>query len=88
MSNQSIAGRLNPPKAVDIIKHLLRSVDFGVGYYVYNDRIVGGRSIKVLGWRKTHYEQTIQVLAKEGFFAKLIPLGYGDYRIHVMDKTS
>ena len=74
-----------------IVRHLRDPIYFGVGSTVYNDKIDGGRSIKVVGWEKHHYDQAVQVLLKEGFFARVVvatQIGIHKWhRIHVMDPT-
>lgn len=44
----------------------------GQGRKMFNDRIQGGRSIKVWGWKLEHYELAIQAMNKQGISAKLI----------------
>lgn len=44
----------------------------GKGSCLFNDRIQGGRSIKVWGWEREHYELAIQAMAKQGISAKLV----------------
>lgn len=44
----------------------------GKGTFVFNDRIRGGRSIKVWGWKKDHYDVAIEAMTKQGIKAKLV----------------
>lgn len=44
----------------------------GKGTYLFNDRIQGGRSIKVWGWEREHYELAMQAMALQGIKAKLV----------------
>lgn len=44
----------------------------GQGRKLFNDRIRGGRSIKVWGWQREHYELAIRAMAKQGIAAKLV----------------
>jgi hypothetical protein len=44
----------------------------GDGTFLFNDRIKGGRSIKVWGWNKSHYEVAIHALKKQGITARLV----------------
>lgn len=44
----------------------------GKGTTLFNDRIQGGRSLKVWGWTTDHYEVAIQALAKQGIEARLV----------------
>ena len=44
----------------------------GKGTTLFNDRINGGRSIKVWGWTRGHYEVAIEALAKQGITARLV----------------
>lgn len=76
---------INPTQ---VIRHLRDPIYFGIGGVVYSDKIVGGRSIKVEGWEKHHYDQAVKVLLKEGFFARVVlvknHIGLNkQYRIHV-----
>jgi len=65
----------------------------GKGTFLFNDRIRGGRSIKVWGWKKDHYDVAIEAMAKQGITAKLVKTqesgnpwrGGGCLRIHTQE---
>lgn len=65
----------------------------GKGTSLFNDKIRGGRSIKVWGWKQEHYEVAIQAMKKQGIEAQLVttPLVNkkwnvgGDLRIHTVE---
>ena len=44
----------------------------GAGTVLFNDKILGGRSIKVWGWEREHYDLAIQAMSKQGISAKLV----------------
>lgn len=60
----------------------------GKGTTLFNDRIKGGRSLKVWGWTKDHYKVAIQALAEQGIEARLINKKWhvgGSLRIHTKE---
>jgi hypothetical protein len=44
----------------------------GKGTFLFNDKIRGGRSIKVRGWKQEHYEVAVAALKKQGIDAALV----------------
>ena len=66
----------------------------GAGTCLFNDRIKGGRSIKVWGWQRRHYELAMQAMSKQGISAKLVKTSVfknltwqpgGNLRIHTKE---
>ena len=65
----------------------------GKGTFLFNDKIRGGRSIKVWGWKKEHYEVAMEAMAKQGIASKLVKTpdstspwrGGGTLRIHTQE---
>jgi hypothetical protein len=56
--------------SVKIVRAL--AIVTGKGTDVFNDRIQGGRSIKVWGWPRAHYELAVEAMAKQGIKARLV----------------
>jgi len=81
-------------KSTRIIRALITVT--GKGTTLFSDRIKGGRSIKVWGWTKDHYEVAIQALAKQGISARLVntPMvdrawtSGGELRIHTTETAA
>lgn len=44
----------------------------GKGTFVFNDAIVGGRSIKVWGWSQDLYQVALEAMHKQGIQARLV----------------
>lgn len=44
----------------------------GCGSHVFNDAIVGGRSIKVWGWTRDIYLVAIEAMQRQGIAARLV----------------
>ena len=57
-------------KSAKIVRALMTIT--GKGTFLFNDRIRGGRSIKVWGWKEQHYDVAMQALAKQGIGSKLV----------------
>lgn len=57
-------------KSAKIVRAL--AVVTGRGWAVFNDAIVGGRSIKVKGWDRDVYETAIAALDRQGIKARLV----------------
>lgn len=53
------------------------------GFFMYNDKILGGRSIKVWGFELPDYQAALDALAKHGYRSKLVQTAYGVTRLHV-----
>ena len=54
----------------------------GKGTSLFNDKIQGGRSLKVWGWKHDHYEVAMEAMIKQGISCKLVttPGGNGAWR--------
>ncbi len=57
-------------KSAQIVRGLVAVT--GKGRYVFNDKIQGGRSIKVWGWSRDIYDVAIAALRKQGIPAQLV----------------
>jgi len=44
----------------------------GKGTHLFNDKTKDGRSIKVKGWKRDHYEVAMEALIKQGIPCKLV----------------
>lgn len=53
------------------------------GIFMFNDRILGARSIKVWGFKTADYQAAAESLAKHGYRAKLVKTREGRTRLHV-----
>ncbi len=53
------------------------------GILMFNDKILGGRSIKVWGFELPDYQAASDALAKHGYRSKLVKTAYGVTRLHV-----
>ena len=59
----------------------------GRGTYVFNDAIVGGRSIKVWNWDRRHYEVAMDAMVRQGIACRLVTTSGpgGCLRIHTQE---
>ena len=57
-------------KSARIVRGLMEVT--GRGWAVFNDAIVGGRSIKVKGWTRDIYLVAIESMQRQGIEAKLV----------------
>ena len=87
--------RMRKFKSSQLIRALATIIDTdGGNHHVYCDKIKGGRSIKVWGWKEKHYNVALDVLKTHGIPAKLVLTpeadffwrGGGNIRIHTVEK--
>ncbi len=57
-------------KSSKIVRGLMNVT--GKGTFLFNDKIQGGRSIKVWGWNPDLYQVAIDAMRRQGIAAKLV----------------
>lgn len=74
--------RIPASRASAIVRSLATVV--GEGNYIFNDRRKnGGRSFKVWGWKRMHYDLAVEVLEKHGFTARIVDREGSALRLYV-----
>lgn len=53
------------------------------GFFMFNDRILGARSIKVWGFKQADYQAAVEALSRHGYRTKMVTTPQGDTRLHV-----